>query len=152
MTPTSSFVCVFLHSFSSYFPHSLPHFSWVTGVGFRGSVKAVTRESGWQMMGHSWPFSLSLPICGDTARTLAHVVALTSPRCQLFSLSSSSCYSTRLMRFSLANITTHHYCVAFPFRPDRNTLIKKPKQCRDIILATKKFAMTHRMDVVQESS
>lgn len=53
---------------------------------------------------------------------LGHVVALTLPRCQSFSLSGSSCSSTGLMRLSLANIPTHHYCVAFSFpRRPQNT-------------------------------
>lgn len=80
---------------------------------------------------------------------LGHVVALTLPRCQSFSLSGSSCSSTGLMRLSLANITTQHYRVAFSFHADRRTLIEEPKQCRDITLVTQKAIMTDRADVLQ---
>lgn len=87
------------------------------------------------------------PYLSRYTANLGHVVALTLPRCQSFSLSSSSCSSTRLMRFSLANITTHHYCIAFSLHPDRKTLIEEPKQCRDITLVTQKVIVTDRADV-----
>lgn len=78
---------------------------------------------------------------------LGHVVVLTLPRCQSFLLSGSSCSSTGLMRFSLANITTRHYCVAFSFHPDRKTLIEEPKQCRDITVVTEKAVVSDRSGV-----
>lgn len=45
-------------------------FCWVTEYIW-GLVKSVTCESGQWMMGCSWPFSLSFPICTDIAVTLA---------------------------------------------------------------------------------
>lgn len=81
---------------------------------------------------------------------LGHVVVLTLPRCESFSLSGSSCSSVSLMRFSLANITTRHYTLALSFLPDRKRLIVEPKLCRDkdTTHVTQKDAMTDRADVL----
>lgn len=95
-------------------------FSWVTGPVRRlvksGDPWVRPADDGLQLA-----LLLIPPYLWQHSANFGHVVALTLPRCQLFSLSSSSCSSAGLMRFSLANITTHHYCVAFffPSRPQR---------------------------------
>lgn len=106
----------------------------------------------WVRPGHDGLQLALLPVPSylqQHSSNLGHVVALTLPRCQLFSLSGSSCTSTGIMRFSLANITTHQYCAAFCFHPDRKILIQEPNQCKNRSLVTQKFVMTDRTDVLQ---
>lgn len=145
--------CLFISSFDALFLHYslispiLTFFldDWIC-------LRAGKSSDPWVRPGHDGPPLALLPVPSylrQHSSNLGHMVALTLPRCQLFSLSGSSCSSTGLMRFSLANITAHHYCAAFCFHPDRKTLIEEPNQFRNINLVTQKFVMTDRTDVVQ---
>lgn len=107
-------------SFSSFLSlaPTLPLFS----LGDWISSQAGKSSDPWARPADDGPQLAFLPVPRDLHRhsaNLGHVVALTLHRCQSFSLSSSSCSSTGLMRLSLANITTHRYCVVVFFLPCR---------------------------------
>lgn len=146
-------LCLFISSFDTFFLHfslispTLTFFldDWIClRAGKSGDPCIRPGHDGLQLALLPVPSYLR-----QHSSNLGHVVALTLPRCQLFSLSGSSCSSMRLMRFSFANITTHHYCAAFCFHPDRKTLIEESNQRGNINLVPQNFVMTDRTDVVQ---
>lgn len=115
--------CLFVFSFDALFLH----FSLISPIltFFLDDWICLTAGKGsdpWVRPGHDGPPLALLPVPSHLwqhSSNLGHMVALTLPRCQLFSLSGSSWSRTGLMRFSFANITAHHYCAAFCFHPDR---------------------------------